>query len=110
MPAIDFIDSPETLTDALDSLCALNLATPSLFIGMHGIRVSRNGRLCILDIYIPALEAIFMIDISALDHLAFSTSSLPPKVGSRRGLTLKAIFESPEIPKVFYDGETFLSN
>ncbi|CAE6434270.1 unnamed protein product [Rhizoctonia solani] len=103
MPAIDFIDSPETLSDALDSLCTLNLAVPSLFIGMHGIRVSRNGRLCILDIYVPALEAIFMIDITVLDHLAFSTSSLPPKVGSRRGLTLKAIFESPEIPKVFYD-------
>ncbi|QRW26895.1 3'-5' exonuclease [Rhizoctonia solani] len=108
MPAIDFIDSPETLTDALDSLCTLNLTLPSLFIGMHGIRVSRNGRLCILDIYVPALEAIFMIDITVLDHLAFSTSSLPPKAGSRRGLTLKDIFESPEIPKVFYDDKVKL--
>ncbi|CAE6437944.1 unnamed protein product [Rhizoctonia solani] len=110
MPAIDFIDSPETLTDALDSLCTLNLTLPSLFIGMHGIRVSRNGRLCILDIYVPALEAIFMIDITVLDHLAFSTSSLPPKAGSRRGLTLKDIFESPEIPKVFYDVRTSADN
>ncbi|KAG8691193.1 hypothetical protein FRC11_005977, partial [Ceratobasidium sp. 423] len=47
--------------------------------------------------------AVFMIDVTVLDHLTFSTSSLPPKVGSRRGLTLKAILESPDIPKVFYD-------
>lgn len=105
MPAIDFIDSTEALTDALDSLCRLNLTVPSLFIALHGIRVCRNGRLCILVIYVPPLEAVFMIDVTVLDHLTFSTSSLPPKVGSRRGLTLKAIFESPDIPKVFYDGE-----
>ncbi|CAE6477468.1 unnamed protein product [Rhizoctonia solani] len=110
MPAIDFIDSQEALTDALDSLCALNLAVPSLFIALHGIRVCRNGRLCILEIYVPPLEAVFMIDVTVLDHLTFSTSSLPPKVGSRRGLTLKAIFESPDIPKVFYDVRTDADN
>ncbi|CAE7079115.1 unnamed protein product [Rhizoctonia solani] len=110
MPAIDFIDSPEALTDALDSLCTLNLAIPSLFIALHGIRVSRNGRLCILAIYVPPLEAVFMIDVTVLDHLTFSTSSLPPKVGSRRGLTLKALFESPDIPKVLYDVRTDADN
>ncbi|KAB5595240.1 hypothetical protein CTheo_1318 [Ceratobasidium theobromae] len=104
IPAIDFIDNAEALSDALDSLCSLNLNTPSLFIDLHGIRVSRNGRLCILEIYVPALETVLMIDVSALDHLTFSTTSLPQKPGARRGLTLKDIFESPEIPKVFYDG------
>ncbi|CAE6434795.1 unnamed protein product [Rhizoctonia solani] len=110
MPAIDFIDSPEALTDALDSLCTLNLAIPSLFIALHGIRVCRNGRLCILVIYVPPLEAVFMIDVTVLDHLTFSTSSLPPKAESRRGLTLKTLFESPDIPKVFYDVRTDADN
>jgi exonuclease 3'-5' domain-containing protein 1 len=105
MPAIDFIDNPEALCDALDSIGTLNLTVPSLFIDLHGIRVSRNGRLCILGIYVLPLETVFMIDVSVLDHLTFSTASLPQKAGTLRGLTLKYILECPDIPKVFYDGK-----
>lgn len=103
MPAIDFIDSPEALSAALDSLCSLNLTVPSLFIDLQGIRISRNGRLCILVIYVPPLEAVFMIDVTVLDHLTFSTATSTQKPGTRRGMTLKSILQCPDIPKIFYD-------
>lgn len=103
LPVVDFIDNKETLSAALDSLCSLNLTIPSLFVGLNGIRVSRNGRLCILTIYVLPLDAAFMIDMTVLDQLAFSTTSSMLAPGSRRGLTLKSVLESPNVPKVFYD-------
>ena len=100
MPATHHIDSPEALSAALATICSLNLLTPVLFVGLHGIRICRNGRLCLLQLYVPPLDAVFLIDISTLDQLAFTTAA----PGTRRGPTLKYLFECPDVPKVFYDG------
>lgn len=104
MPATHFIDSPEAVSAALGAICSLNLLAPVLFVGLHGIRICRNGRLCILQLYVPPLDAAFLIDVSTLDQLAFNTAAPPQKPGTRSGPTLKYLFECPDIPKVFYDG------
>lgn len=107
MPAAHFIDSPEVLSAALATICSVNLLSPVLFVGLHGIRICRNGRLCILQLYVPPLDATFLIDVSTLDQLAFTAAAPPQKPGARHGPTLKYLLECPDIPKVFYDGNSF---
>lgn len=104
MPEIHFIDTPEALSAALGLLCSVDLSTPALFVDLHGIRVCRNGRLCVLDIYVRPLETVFLIDVSTLDQLVFNTAAPSQRPGTRRGPTLKYLLECPDIPKVFYDG------
>ncbi|KAG9076306.1 hypothetical protein FS749_011937 [Ceratobasidium sp. UAMH 11750] len=110
MPQAHFVDTPDAVSAALGLICTLNLSTPALFVDLHGIRVCRNGRLCILEIYVRPLDTVFMIDITALDQLAFTTPAPAQRPGTRRGPTLKHILERPDIPKVFYDGKNDADN
>ncbi|KAL8689781.1 MAG: hypothetical protein Q9218_004623 [Villophora microphyllina] len=90
------VDSPSLLLVFLDSLLNLSTTPPSLYCDLEGIRLSRNGSISILQIYVRPQNHTFLIDINSLGAKAFITPN-------EAGLTLKSILESGAIPKVFFD-------
>ncbi|KAJ6190332.1 hypothetical protein N7519_000353 [Penicillium mononematosum] len=61
-----------------------------------GVYLSRHGTISILQIFVLPKRSTFLIDIYGLKDKAFSYPA-------PSGTTLRAILESPSIPKVFFD-------
>jgi exonuclease 3'-5' domain-containing protein 1 len=95
LPSI-LVDSPDGVTDLVDSLFNLPTSPPSLYLDIEGINLSRYGTVSILQIFVSTKQLTYLIDIHTLGHKAFSTSGA-------RGITLQDILQSDSIPKVFFD-------
>ena len=74
----------------------LSADPPSLYIDLEGVHLSRQGAISILQILISPQRRTYLIDVHALGSKVFSTAGA-------NGQTLKTIFESETIPKVFFD-------
>ncbi|KAK3324336.1 ribonuclease H-like domain-containing protein [Cercophora scortea] len=83
----------------LDRLHGLETDPPSLYIDLEGTNLCREGSISILQLHAAPLHTTYLIDIHTLGHDAFSTPST-------NGLTFKALLESTDIPKVFFDVRT----
>ncbi|KAF7552789.1 hypothetical protein G7Z17_g4088 [Cylindrodendrum hubeiense] len=95
--------SPSTLVDTeagiislIDKIKELPRGTPSLFLDLEGISLSRHGSLSLLTIYVLPEACAYLVDVHKLASASFTTASPD-------GTTLKAILESPAITKVFFD-------
>jgi exonuclease 3'-5' domain-containing protein 1 len=62
-----------TFVDSLGAVCTLVQAIeespvqpPFLFVDLEGINLSRHGSISILQIFVPALESIFIVDVHTL--------------------------------------------
>ena len=96
------VDSPTKIAALLDSIHALTTfphEIPSLYLDAEGTRLSRNGTLAILQMLVPPLSHVYLVDVTVLGALAFSTPS--SKKGS--SFTLKTVLESADTLKVFFD-------
>ena len=121
MPPVIFISNPEELSSMLATLEDLPVSPPSLYIDLEGAKLSRNGTVALLTLYVLPKKTVYLIDIYTLDARAFSipataatananaplatksdTADLTEDAG-KPATTLKFILESPEIPKVFFD-------
>ena len=91
------VDSPEGMRDIIDSLVGLPPSPPSLFIDLEGVSLSRHGTVAILQLLVKPKDCTYPIDIHSLGSKAFHTP------GADGQTTLKSIFESNAIPKVFFD-------
>lgn len=99
--------SPEyTLIDTTDSLSSLvltlyNLPTspPSLYLDIEGENLGKNGTIDIIQIYALPLKHTYLIDVHVLKSAAFTTTS----AALASAPSLKAILESPRIPKCLFD-------
>lgn len=90
------VDTKAKLRLFLDLLSNAPLTTSHLYCDLEGIRLSRHGSISIVTIYFPPLDKVYLIDVHALREFAFSTPT-------KEGVSLKSIFESPKIVKVFFD-------
>jgi exonuclease 3'-5' domain-containing protein 1 len=93
------IDTAERVATLVDLIWQLPTDSPSLFIDLEGINLSRNGSISILTLLIQKDETLkhtYLFDIHTLGNLAFNVAGV-------RGKTLKDILESPLIRKVFFD-------
>lgn len=90
------IDTPTAMVEVINSLEDLPTSPPSLYIDLEGINLCRHGSLSILQIYVLSTQKTYLIDVHVLGSKAFSTPG-------KNKTTLKTIFESPNIPKVFFD-------
>ncbi|KPM37920.1 hypothetical protein AK830_g8637 [Neonectria ditissima] len=94
--------APSTLVDTVDGIVSLvdaiktPTATPSLFVDLEGVSLSRHGSISILTIYVLPERRAYLVDVHTLGAAAFTTASAD-------GTTLKAILESASIAKVFFD-------
>ncbi|KAK2624236.1 hypothetical protein QTJ16_006186 [Diplocarpon rosae] len=100
LPSV-FIDTVESLADFLDLLTGdadLHSTTPSLFIDIEGIDLSRNGSVSLLTIFYRPTKTTYLLDVTTLAASTFNTPS-----STNAEITLRSIFENPQILKVFFD-------
>ncbi|KAF3074472.1 hypothetical protein CFAM422_003837 [Trichoderma lentiforme] len=91
-----WIDTLPALSKVVDALTGLPVDRPSLYVDLEGQNLSRHGTISILQIHVRPTNTTYLIDVQSLGDKCFSTP------GETRW-TLKAILESPYIPKVFFD-------
>jgi exonuclease 3'-5' domain-containing protein 1 len=91
------VDCDSTLSDLVDALVGLPVKPPSIYVDLEGIKLSRQGTVSILQIYVLPKDHTYLIDVHLLQHTAFST------IGQQSDRCLKAILEAKDIPKVFFD-------
>ena len=91
------IDSPEAITQVVDTMIALPSSPPSLFIDLEGVSLSRHGTISILQILVFPHKQTYLIDVRILGFKAFHTP------GTDGQTTLKSILEAKDISKVFFD-------
>ncbi|KAL8653265.1 MAG: hypothetical protein Q9226_003922 [Calogaya cf. arnoldii] len=91
------IDTPEAMTNVIDTLVNLPSSPPSLFIDLEGVSLSRHGTVSILQLLVSPSNRTYLIDIHTLRSKAFHTPGTDGKT------TLKSLLESDAISKVFFD-------
>ncbi|KAI1269148.1 ribonuclease H-like protein [Xylariaceae sp. FL1019] len=91
------LDTAEAVAAMVDKLHELPIHPPSLYVHLEGVDLSRHGTISILQIHVRTSHQNYLVDVKTLGETAFSTQ------GTRTSTTLKAILESPLIPKVFFD-------
>jgi exonuclease 3'-5' domain-containing protein 1 len=89
------IPSPQTIM-SIDGVETGGLVVQFLPYDIEGLNLSRSGSIAILQILFPPKKRVYLVDVHILKALAFETPS-------NKGLTLKSILESEQIPKVFFD-------
>jgi hypothetical protein len=104
IPAL-LIDSIESLDTFLQDLIeAVHSQTPTLYVDLEGIRLSRNGSVSLLTLLIHSNgkpDRVYLVDIHTLGALAFTmVSNLSTDTEIR---TLKDVLENRRVPKVFFD-------
>ncbi|OKL55250.1 hypothetical protein UA08_09468 [Talaromyces atroroseus] len=90
------ISTTTGINELIETIDALATHPPSLYVDLEGVNLSRNGTISILQIYIMPCDTTYLIDVYVLKKDAF-TYRTP------LGRNLKEIFETPSIPKVFFD-------
>lgn len=88
---IDTVDKIRDLVETIE-----NAGDPFLYVDLEGFNLSRDGTIAILQILVAPSPQVYLVDVYQLQRDAFET----PGSG---GQTLKSIFKSGTIPKVFFD-------
>ncbi|KAJ5788550.1 hypothetical protein N7457_003540 [Penicillium paradoxum] len=96
-PAPELVDTETKVASLVEKLENLPTNPPSLYIDLEGVNLSRHGSISILQMHIHPLDETYLVDIHTLQEKAFSQSA------PHSDQTLRAILESPHIPKVFFD-------
>jgi exonuclease 3'-5' domain-containing protein 1 len=95
--ASSFIHSKDSITKLINSLHNLPTNPPSLYFDLEGTKLSRNGSVSLLQLFVSPPNHVYLIDIHILGTTAFTTA------GTNGQTTLKTILESTSIPKVCFD-------
>ena len=90
------VDSVALLQSVIEEVGNLRTDTPTLFIDLEGVQLSRHGSVSIMSIYATPRKRIYLIDIYRLGGDAFSTVTSD-------GSSLKSVLESSVILKGFFD-------
>lgn len=97
MASYTVVDTTITLSRAIEALIGLPAVPPSLYVDLEGIKLSRNGSISIIQLYVHPMNHTYLIDVHRLGSQAFSTTA------ANTTTTLKMILEANGIPKVFFD-------
>ncbi|KAF5967345.1 3'-5' exonuclease [Fusarium bulbicola] len=95
-PAIIFVNNATAIAQLVDFLDEAPAASPSIFIDLEGVDLSRHETISIIQVYYLPTKCTYLSDVYTLRDECFST----PGKNCR---TLKEIFECDSIPKVFFD-------
>ncbi|PKS06161.1 hypothetical protein jhhlp_007478 [Lomentospora prolificans] len=100
--ALSFVSSVEAVASLIDAISNLSWGSqPALYIDLEGTKLSREGTISIVSIYVQPLKHVYLVDVHTLREAAFTTPGA--RLWSGRSLDLKAIFEAQDITKVFFD-------
>lgn len=90
------IDTISSLQSFLDRVIGDASKPPILYVDLEGKNLSRNGTLSIVTIFVESEKKVYLVDVTTLQHDAFDMAGL-------KGSTLRAVLESDNIIKVFFD-------
>ncbi|KAH8701215.1 ribonuclease H-like domain-containing protein, partial [Phaeosphaeriaceae sp. PMI808] len=90
------IDTRAAVASLVDSISDLPKHPPSIYVDLEGVNLSRHGTISILQLFVLPANQTYLVDIHTLREAAFLTRAT-------NGKTLKAILESDDIPKAFFD-------
>lgn len=90
------ISSTSSLLLLLDTLVNLPVDPPSLYFDLEGSRLGRLGSLSLLVLYVAPQLTTYIIDVHSIGRDTFTTEN-------SNGNSLRAVLQSPTIPKVFFD-------
>lgn len=71
----------------------------ALAVDLEAVDLNKARGISIVSLYMPSINVVFLVDVVVLQELAFYT---PPSPATPR-TTLKYIFESPSVLKLFFD-------
>ncbi|MCJ1242089.1 hypothetical protein MMC14_010096 [Varicellaria rhodocarpa] len=94
--AHSIVDTPAKVIKMLNEISDLPISPPSLYVDIEGVSLGRNGSISIIEILADLLDMVYLLDVHVLGETAFTTAT-------PNGTTVTTIFESPTIPKVFFD-------
>lgn len=89
------IDTCDAVVELIDSITNATTA-PLIFVDLEGINLSRHGSISIMQLLIPPIPVVHLIDVLTLQANAFDTPGT-------KGQTLKILLESDRYGKVFFD-------
>ncbi|KAJ7705575.1 ribonuclease H-like domain-containing protein [Mycena rosella] len=90
--SIVLVDTILLLHACLDALAD----TTSLAVDLEGVALCRSGTLCIIQLKAAGSDTIYLVDVTVLHTSAFEEVSA-------NGHSLKSIFESRAVKKLFFD-------
>lgn len=90
------VNEQSSVSSLVEVLQTLPENYPCLFVDLEGTRLSRHGSISIITLYVQPRDSVYLVDVYKLQNAAFTTPAAD-------GTTLKSIFESPTIVKVFFD-------
>lgn len=90
------VDTEPRIISLIGELQNLPRDSPSLYIDLEGIRLSRHGSISLVTIFVQPHNFVYLVDVHKLQAAAFNTTTTD-------GISLKTVLESPSIIKVFYD-------
>ncbi|KAH7386051.1 exonuclease [Pyrenochaeta sp. MPI-SDFR-AT-0127] len=89
------VDTESSVIALIDILQTLPKHSPCLYVDLEGVRLSRLGRISIITVFAQPQNCVYLVDVHKLQAAAFNTATA-------NGTTLKSVFESPDISKVFF--------
>ena len=93
---VTLVDSEPAVVYLIDCLDHLPTQPPSLYLDIEGVRLSRQGSISLIQLFVCPRQHIYLIDVFVLKEAAFSTAN-------GLGTTFGSILESAQVPKVFFD-------
>ena len=98
IPSHTFIDTEDLVAAFIDIILHYSQCTPTLYIDLEGINLSRHGTVSIMQILVDKPEDhTYLIDVHTLGRAAFTTP------GNIEQYSLRQILEATNISKVFFD-------
>lgn len=91
-----FIDEGYDIPSIIEEIDEQPTSPPSIYIDLEGAKLPGLGTISILQIHVAPEEHTYLIDVHKLGQETFSETGCDNN-------SLKDIFESPDIPKVFFD-------
>lgn len=90
------VDAEPSVLTLIGVLQSLPRDSPCVYVDLEGVRLSRNGSISLMTLFVQSQNFVYLIDVHKLQAAAFNTATAD-------GTTLKSILESSEIIKVFFD-------
>lgn len=100
-PEVLIVDTTPLLVDMVNDIISTKKiaipSTPLLFMDSEGVDLGRKGSLTIMQVYIPASNKVYLIDVQTLGVQTFTT------VGTTETTTFEDLLESRDLVKVWWD-------
>ncbi|KAI6346621.1 hypothetical protein MCOR25_010985 [Pyricularia grisea] len=93
------VSTPEAVADFVDNICILQKTiAPILYIDLEGVRLSRDGSISIVTVFVQPGLHVYLLDVHNLQTATFTTPGI-----SNVNITFQTILESRIVVKVFFD-------